>query len=85
MLQHFVLSDHRSIPRSLRCWQPGAQRIFLRPAAMMLADARPLLARIVEALGANGAARLLGVERAQVSRFRAGAEAASARKWGAVL
>jgi uncharacterized protein (DUF2384 family) len=34
-----------------------------------LADVRPLLARIVAALGTNATARVLGVDRAQVSRW----------------
>jgi uncharacterized protein (DUF2384 family) len=66
------------MPRAPRRWQPNAQRIVLRPTAVTLADVRPLLARIVEALGANAAARLLGADRAQVSRWRAGAEGISA-------
>lgn len=64
--------------RHPRPWQPSSQRIVLRPAAATLADVHPLLARIVEALGANAAARLLGADRAQVSRWRAGTEAISA-------
>jgi uncharacterized protein (DUF2384 family) len=39
-----------------------------------LADVTPLLARVVEALGTNAAARLLGVDRAQVSRCSTGIE-----------
>ena len=35
----------------------------------------PLLARLVEALGTNAAARLLGADRAQVSRWTSGKEA----------
>jgi uncharacterized protein (DUF2384 family) len=66
------------MPRALRRWQPNAQRIVLRPTAITLADVRPLLVRIVEALGANAAARLLGADRAQVSRWRAGTEGISA-------
>jgi uncharacterized protein (DUF2384 family) len=50
----------------------------LRPAADELADVRPLLARIVGALGTNAAARLLGADRAQVSRWGSGAEAVGA-------
>jgi uncharacterized protein (DUF2384 family) len=34
----------------------------------------PLLARVIEALGTNAAARLLGADRAQVSRWNAGIE-----------
>jgi uncharacterized protein (DUF2384 family) len=40
-----------------------------------LADVSPLLARLLEALGTNAAARLLGADRAQVSRWAAGTEA----------
>jgi uncharacterized protein (DUF2384 family) len=36
---------------------------------------RPLLARVVDALGTNAAARLLGADRAQVSRWSNGKEA----------
>jgi len=39
-----------------------------------LADVRPLLVRIIDALGTNSAARLLGADRAQVSRWTAGTE-----------
>lgn len=64
--------------RRPRPWRPSSERVVLRPAAATLADVRPLLARIVEALGANRAARLLGADRAQVSRWRAGSEGISA-------
>jgi uncharacterized protein (DUF2384 family) len=37
-------------------------------------DVRPLLARIVAALGTNATGRLLGADRAQVSRWGAGTE-----------
>jgi uncharacterized protein (DUF2384 family) len=43
-----------------------------------LADVRPLLARIVAALGTNAAGRLLGADRAQISRCGAGREPVSA-------
>jgi uncharacterized protein (DUF2384 family) len=39
-----------------------------------LADVSPLLTRLLEALGTNAAARLLGADRAQVSRWAAGTE-----------
>jgi uncharacterized protein (DUF2384 family) len=52
--------------------------ITLRPSADALADVRPLLSRVVEALGTNAAARLLGADRAQVSRWRSGIEPVSA-------
>ncbi len=51
--------------------------IRLRPAADGLADVRPLLARVVDALGTNAAARLLGADRAQVSRWGSGKESVS--------
>jgi uncharacterized protein (DUF2384 family) len=41
------------------------------PEAESLSDVRPLLARIVAALGTNAAARLLDADRAQISRFGA--------------
>jgi uncharacterized protein (DUF2384 family) len=43
-----------------------------------LADVSPLLARVVAALGTNAAARLLGADRAQVSRWMARKEAIGA-------
>ncbi len=46
----------------------------MRPAADALSDVRPLLVRIVDALGTNAAARVLGVDRALVSRWGRGAE-----------
>jgi uncharacterized protein (DUF2384 family) len=62
----------------VRPWRPSGGEIVLRPAADSLSDVAPLLARVVEALGTNAAARLLGADRAQVSRWGAGAEAISA-------
>jgi uncharacterized protein (DUF2384 family) len=59
-------------------WSPTVDRIVLRPAAESLSDVRPLLSRIVEALGTNASARLLGADRAQVSRWGSGGEAVSA-------
>jgi hypothetical protein len=41
----------------------------LRPTATVPAGVSPLLAWLVEVLGANAAARLLGTDRAQVSRW----------------
>jgi uncharacterized protein (DUF2384 family) len=43
-----------------------------------LLDIRPLLERIVDALGTNAAARVLGADRAQVSRWRSRKESISA-------
>jgi uncharacterized protein (DUF2384 family) len=50
----------------------------LRQSAAGLADVAPLLARVVAALGSNAAARLLGADRAQVSRWMSGKEAIGA-------
>ena len=61
-----------------RPWRASGGTIVLRPAAEALADVRPLLARIVEALGTNAAARLLGADRAQVSRWGSGTELVAA-------
>lgn len=60
--------------RTPRIWRPVAGSIHLLPSATTLADVRPLLSRIVEALGTNAAARVLGADRAQVSRWRTGKE-----------
>lgn len=81
--QHFLLRYNRSMtqaqttrPRGRRTppWRPAAGAIVLRPAADELADVRPLLARVVGALGTNAGARLLDADRAQVSRWGSGAE-----------
>jgi uncharacterized protein (DUF2384 family) len=64
--------------RHSRPWTPSANAIILRPAADALTDVRPLLARIVDALGSNAAARVLDADRAQVSRWGAGTEPVSA-------
>jgi uncharacterized protein (DUF2384 family) len=64
--------------RHSRPWTPSAQSIVLRPAADALTDVRPLLERIVEALGTNATARVLDADRAQVSRWGAGTEPVSA-------
>jgi uncharacterized protein (DUF2384 family) len=58
-----------------RPWVPAVRNVALRQNAETLADVAPLLARIVEALGTNAAARLLGADRAQVSRWSSGNEA----------
>jgi uncharacterized protein (DUF2384 family) len=60
--------------RKPRAWIPTAKVVVLRPSANALADATPLLARVIEALGTNAAARLLGADRAQVSRWNGGTE-----------
>ena len=58
-----------------RPWVPVVARVTFRQAAGTLADVSPLLTRLLEALGTNAAARLLGADRAQVSRWSAGTEA----------
>jgi uncharacterized protein (DUF2384 family) len=63
--------------RNARPWALSAASVTLLPAADSLTDVRPLLSRIVEALGTNAAARLLDADRAQVSRWGAGTEAVS--------
>jgi uncharacterized protein (DUF2384 family) len=68
----------RPLARTARPWIPLVDSIVLRPAADALTDVRPLLARIVDAVGTNAAGRLLGADRAQVSRWGAGAETISA-------
>jgi uncharacterized protein (DUF2384 family) len=60
--------------RKPRAWTPIGGPVKLRQPADALADVRPLLTRVVKALGTNAAARLLGVDRAQVSRWSAGRE-----------
>jgi uncharacterized protein (DUF2384 family) len=60
--------------RKPRAWIPTAKSVVLRRSADALADVTPLLARVIEALGTNAAARLLGADRAQVSRWNAGIE-----------
>jgi len=58
----------------VRTWTPIVKNVTLRPAADALADVTPLLQRVVEALGAKGAASLLGADRPQVSRWMKGTE-----------
>src|ERR1039457_2863201 len=60
--------------RKPRAWIPTARAVVLRPSASALAVVNPLLARVIEAMGTNAAARLLGADRAQVSRWNAGTE-----------
>jgi uncharacterized protein (DUF2384 family) len=52
--------------------------VALRESASGLANVGPLLDRLITALGSNAAARLLGADRGQVSRWTAGKEAISA-------
>lgn len=60
--------------RKPRPWIPTSKAVVLRKSADTLADVTPLLARVIEALGTNAAGRLLGADRAQVSRWSAGTE-----------
>lgn len=60
-----------------RGWQPSTEKISLRPEADSLADLRPLVARLIDALGTNKVARLLDVDRSLVSRWNSGAESIS--------
>jgi uncharacterized protein (DUF2384 family) len=68
------LKPHHLKPRA---WIPTAKTVVLRPSAGALADVTPLLDRVIEALGTNAAGRLLGADRAQVSRWSAGTESIS--------
>jgi len=61
-----------------RFWKPATNLVLLKTGADTLSDMRPLLARLVEALGTNAAARLLDADRAQVSRWGSGQEPVSA-------
>jgi uncharacterized protein (DUF2384 family) len=63
-----------AVKRRQRSWLPDADVVVLRRTADSLTDVKPLLARIVKALGTNAAARLLGADRAQVSRWGSGRE-----------
>ena len=71
------MARHRSAA-ARRPWSPAASVIRLRPAADALADVRPLLARVVNALGTNAVARVLDADRAQVSRWGSAKEPVSA-------
>jgi uncharacterized protein (DUF2384 family) len=77
LLRYTRIVKYRSVNgrrRAPRQWKPRSDSIVLRPSADALADVRPLLARIMDALGTNAAARLLGADRAQVSRWSARTE-----------
>jgi uncharacterized protein (DUF2384 family) len=63
------------VQRKPRPWTPIAITVNLLQTADALADVHPLLARVIGALGTNASARLLGADRAQVSRWSAGTEA----------
>lgn len=73
-----ALRNTRRNSRTPRQWKPLTDTIVMRPAADSLADVRPLLSRIIDAVGTNAAARLLGADRAQVSRWTAKTEAVGA-------
>ena len=60
-----------------RPWTPVFKTIVLRPQAAGLSDVSPLLGRVVEALGSNASARMLGADAAQVSRWVSKTEAIS--------
>jgi uncharacterized protein (DUF2384 family) len=62
------------VKRKTHAWTPIIKGVVLRPSAVFLADVSPLLARVIEALGTNATARLLGADRAQVSRWTTGKE-----------
>lgn len=75
--QNMLSYTRRSMIRKInkaRSWRPVTKAIVLRSSAESLSDVAPLLARLVAALGTNAAARLLGADRAQVSRWGAGRE-----------
>jgi uncharacterized protein (DUF2384 family) len=55
--------------RKVLPWIPDVKPVRLNPSASALADVRPALAGLVDALGANATARMLGADRAQVSRW----------------
>jgi uncharacterized protein (DUF2384 family) len=63
------------LQRKPRIWTVMTSTVVFRPSAQALADVSPLLMRVVAALGTNAAARLLGADRAQVSRWTSGKEA----------
>jgi uncharacterized protein (DUF2384 family) len=58
-----------------RTWTVMTKTVVFKTSALGLADVSPLLARVVDSLGTNAAARLLGADRAQVSRWTSGKEA----------
>ena len=77
LAQQIVLSYNQGMPqlnRKPRAWTVMTSTVVFRPSALALADVSPLLTRVVDALGTNAAARLLGADRAQVSRWTSGKE-----------
>ena len=83
--QHLMLRYTEGMPlahrlshgKRARPWIPAAESLVFRSSAASIADLRPLLARVVDAVGTNAAARLLSADRAQVSRWGSGTEAIS--------
>jgi hypothetical protein len=71
--------------RTPRAWIPKAKTVVLRRSADALADVTPLLARVIDALGTNAAARLLGADRAQVSRWNSGIESIGSEMGGRIV
>lgn len=63
------------VPPGRRPWTPMTERIVLKASADDLTDIKPLLNRVVAALGTNASARLLDADRGQVSRWISGKEA----------
>ena len=55
--------------RKVRPWISDVKPLHFRPSASALADEKPLLVGLIDALGTNATARLLGADRAQVSRW----------------
>jgi uncharacterized protein (DUF2384 family) len=60
--------------RTPRVWEPVTKKVIFRQSAATLVDLSPLLTRLIAALGTNAAARLLGADRGQVSRWNSGTE-----------
>lgn len=69
-----ALQQNTSALKRSTVWRPEAGAISFRETTESLEDVAPLLSRIIAALGTNAAARLLGADRAQVSRWNSGAE-----------
>ncbi|MDQ1472082.1 MAG: hypothetical protein QOJ99_3562 [Bryobacterales bacterium] len=73
-----IVHHHTPAVRRSLAWLPDTGNIVFRESAESLENLSPLLSRIIDALGTNAAARLLGADRAQVSRWNSGTEAISA-------
>jgi uncharacterized protein (DUF2384 family) len=73
-----IVHHHTPAVRRSLAWLPETGNIVFRESAESLENLSPLLSRIIDALGTNAAARLLGADRAQVSRWNSGTEAISA-------